>query len=144
MRSTGGAYAVAEILNNASRAAEKNILDHLRERDPELAVEIANLMFLFEDLITLSDTSIQKIIKEVDTKVLALSLKAAGEDLRAKIFNNMSERAGGMLKDEIEFLGAVRVTEVDDAQSHVLDVIRRLDETGEITIARGEAEELIE
>ncbi len=144
MRSTGGAYAVAEILNNATRAAEKNVLDHLRERDPELAVEIANLMFLFEDMLTLSDTSIQKIIKEVDTKVLALSLKAAGDDLRAKIFNNMSERAGGMLKDEIEFLGPVRVTEVDDAQSHVLDVIRQLDESGEITIARGEAEELVE
>ena len=144
MRSTGGAYAVAEILNNATRTAEKNILDHLRERDPELAVEIANLMFLFEDLITLSDTSIQKIIKEVDTKDLALSLKATSDDLRAKIYNNMSERAGGMLKDEIEFLGPVRVTEVDDAQSQVLDVIRRLDETGEITIARGEAEELVE
>ncbi|MBA7676879.1 Flagellar motor switch protein FliG [subsurface metagenome] len=144
MRSTGGAYAVAEILNNATRAAEKNILDHLRERDPELAVEIANLMFLFEDLVTLSDTSIQKIIKEVDTKVLALSLKAASEDLRAKIYNNMSERAGGMLKDEIEFLGPVRVTEVDDAQSQILDIIRQLDESGEITIARGEAEELIE
>ena len=144
MRSTGGAYAVAEILNNATRAAEKNILDHLRERDPELAVEIANLMFLFEDMLTLSDTSIQKIIKEVDTKVLALSLKATGDDLRAKIFNNMSERAGGMLKDEIEFLGPVRVTEVDDAQTHVLDVIRQLDESGEITIARGEAEELVE
>lgn len=144
MRSTGGAYAVAEILNNATRAAEKNILDHLRERDPELAVEVANLMFLFEDLVTLSDTSIQKIIKEVDTKVLALSLKATSEELQGKIFDNMSARAGGMLKDEIEFLGPVRVTEVESAQTQILDVIRRLDETGEITIARGEAEELIE
>ncbi len=144
MRSTGGAYAVAEILNNASRAAEKNILDHLKERDPELASEIANLMFLFEDLLTLSDQSIQKIIKEVDTKTLAMSLKATSGELQQKIYDNMSERAGGMLKDEIEFLGPVRIAEVEEAQSLVLDVVRHLDEAGEIAIARGETEELIE
>ena len=144
MRSTGGAYAVAEILNSTSRAAEKNILDHMRERDPELALEITNLMFLFEDLITLADESIQKIIKEVDTKTLALSLKATSTELQDKVYNNMSDRAGGMLKDELEFLGAVRVSEVEEAQSTVLDVVRRLDEANEITIARGgEAEELI-
>ena len=144
MRSTGGAYAVAEILNSASRAAEKNILDNVRERDPELAIEIANLMFLFEDLVTLSDDSIQKIIKEVDTKILALSLKATSDELQEKIYNNMSGRAGGMLKDELEFLGAVRVSEVEDAQGQILDVVRRLDDAGEIAIARGgEAEELI-
>jgi flagellar motor switch protein FliG len=144
MRSTGGAYAVAEILNSASRAAEKNILDHLRERDPELAMEITNLMFLFEDLITLSDDSIQKIIKEVDTKSLAMALKATSDELQAKVFNNMSERAGGMLRDELEFLGAVRVSEVEDAQGLILDVVRRLDEAGDISIVRGEAEELVE
>lgn len=144
MRSTGGAYAVAEILNSASRSAEKNILDHLRERDPELAMEITNLMFLFEDLVTLSDTSIQKIIKEVDSKTLAMSLKATSDELKAKIFDNMSERAGGMLKDEMEFLGPVRVAEVEEAQSMVLDAVRRLDEAGEIAITRGEAEELVE
>lgn len=144
MRSTGGAYAVAEILNSASRAAEKNILDHLRERDPELAMEITNLMFLFEDLNTLSDGSIQKLIKEVDTKTLAMALKATSDALKDKIYNNMSERAGGMLKDEIEFLGAVRVSEVEDAQSLILDVVRRMDDAGEIAIARGETEELIE
>ena len=144
MRSTGGAYAVAEILNSASRAAEQNILEHVRERDPELAMEITNLMFLFEDLVTLSDDSIQKIIKEVDTKSLALSLKATSPDLQEKIYKNMSGRAGGMLKDELEFLGAVRVSEVEEAQSLILDVVRRLDEAGEISIVRGgEAEELI-
>ncbi len=144
MASTGGAYAVAEILNSATRSAEKNVLDYIRERDPELAIEIANLMFLFEDITTLADVSIQKIIKEVDTKVLAMAMKTANDELQTKIYNNMSERAGGMLKDEIEFLGPVRVTEVDNAQSQILDVIRRLDEAGEITIVRGEAEELIE
>jgi flagellar motor switch protein FliG len=144
MRSTGGAYAVAEILNSASRAAEKNILDHLRERDPELAMEVTNLMFLFEDLVTLSDESIQKIVKEVDSKILAMALKATSDELQVKVFDNMSERAGGMLKDELEFLGAVRVSEVEDAQTQILDVVRRLDEAGEIAIVRGEAEELIE
>ncbi len=144
MRSTGGAYAVAEILNSASRAAEKNILEHVRERDPELAMEITNLMFLFEDLLTLSDDSIQKIIKEVDAKTLALALKATSAEMQEKVYNNMSSRAGGMLKDELEFLGAVRVSEVEEAQSLILDVVRRLDEAGEISIVRGgEAEELI-
>ena len=114
MRSTGGAPAVAEILNSASRSAEKNILDHMRERDPELAMEITNLMFLFEDIISLGDDSIQKIVKEVDSKTLAMALKATSDELKEKIYNNMSERASGMLKDELEFLGPVRVKEVEE------------------------------
>ena len=144
MRTTGGAPAVAEILNNATRAAEKNILDNLRERDPELAMEVTNLMFLFEDLAGLADDSIQKIVKEVDSKTLALSLKATSDELQAKIYNNMSERAANMLKDELEYLGPVRVREVDEAQTSILEIVRRLDEAGEITIARGETEEIIE
>ncbi len=144
MRATGGAPAVAEILNNASRAAEKNILDNLRERDPELAMEVTNLMFMFEDLSDLADDSIQKIVKEIDTKTLALSLKATSDELQAKIYDNMSERAANMLKDELDFLGPVRVREVDEAQSNILEIVRRLDEAGEITIARGETEEIIE
>ncbi len=145
MRSTGGAPAVAEILNNATRAAEKGILEHLRERDPEMAMEVTNLMFLFEDVATLADESIQKIIKEVDSKTLALALKATSDELQIKIYNNMSERAGGMLKDELEYLGPVRVREVEEAQGVILEIVRRLDEAGEITIARGEsAEEIIE
>ena len=145
MRSTGGAPAVAEILNSASRAAEKNILDHFRERDPELAMEVTNLMFLFEDLVTLADESIQKVIKEVDSKTLAMSLKATSDELQEKIFNNMSERAGGMLRDELEFLGPVRVREVEEAQAVILEIVRGLDEAGEIAISRGESQdELIE
>ena len=143
MRTTGGAPTVAEILNNASRSAEKNILDHLRERDPELAMEVTNLMFLFEDLVQLDDDSIQKVVKEVDSKTLALSLKATSDELQSKIFDNMSERAAGMLKDELEYLGPVRVREVEEAQSTILEIVRRLDESGEITIARGEAAEEI-
>lgn len=145
MRKTGGAHAVAEILNNASRAAEKNILDHLRERDPEVAMEVTNLMFVFEDLSTLADSSIQKIVKEVDSKTLAMALKATSEDLKEKIFDNMSDRAAGMLKDELEFLGPVRVRDVEESQSTILEIVRRLDDAGEISISRGEgAEELIE
>ena len=145
MRKTGGAPAVAEILNSASRSAEKNILDHLRERDPELAMEVTNLMFLFEDLLTLSDESIQKIIKEVDSKTLALSLKATTTELQEKIYNNMSDRAAGMLRDEIEYLGPVRVREVEETQATILEVVRRLDDAGEITISRGETQdELVE
>ena len=144
MRTSGGPHAVAEILNNASRSAEKNILDNLRERDPELALEVTNLMFLFEDLTDMADDSIQKIIKEIDSKTLALSLKATSDELQTKIYDNMSERAANMLKDELEFLGPVRVREVDEAQASILEIVRRLDEAGEITIARGDAEEIIE
>ena len=144
MRTTGGPHAVAEILNNASRSAEKNILNDLRERDPELALEVTNLMFLFEDLTEMADDSIQKIIKEIDSKTLALSLKATSDELQTKIYDNMSERAANMLKDELEFLGPVRVREVDEAQASILEIVRRLDEAGEITIARGASEEIIE
>ncbi|MCK4579228.1 MAG: flagellar motor switch protein FliG [Candidatus Marinimicrobia bacterium] len=145
MRTTGGANAVAEILNNASRSAEKNILDHLRERDPELALEVTNLMFLFEDIANMADDNIQKIVKEVDSKTLALAMKATSDELKDKIYSNMSDRAAGMLKDELEYLGPVRVREVDEAQAGILEIVRRLDEAGEITISRGEAaEEIIE
>ena len=92
----------------------------------------------------MADDSIQKIIKEIDSKTLALSLKATSDELQAKIYDNMSERAASMLKDELEFLGPVRVREVDEAQASILEIVRRLDEAGEITIARGDAEEIIE
>ena len=106
---------------------------------------VTNLMFLFEDLASLGDDSIQKIIKEVDSKTLAMSLKATSAELQDKIFNNMSERAAGMLRDELEFLGPVRVREVEESQGVILEVVRRLDEAGEIAISRGESEdELIE
>ncbi len=140
----GGVEAMAEILNAVSRTAEKNILDNLRERDPQLAAEIKDYMFVFEDLISLPDNAIQAILKNVESKTLALALKAASNELREKIFNNMSERAASMLKDEIEFLGAVRVKDVEAAQKQILEVVRSLEEAGEIVLARGEEEEIIE
>jgi len=145
LSTTGGAEAVAEILNSASRSAEKNILDRLREKEPKLAEEIMSLMFLFEDIVRLPDSSVQRIVKEVDSKTLALALKATSSELKDKIFRNMSERAAEMLQDEISYLGPVRVRDVESAQKQILDILHQLEETGEIVLSRGaEEEEIIE
>ncbi len=144
LSNTGGAEAVAEILNSTSRAAEKNILDALRERDPEMAEEVTNLMFVFEDILTLQDDAIQKVVKEIDSKTLALALKATSGELKEKILNNMSERAAEMLQDELQYLKNVRVKDVEDSQKQILDVVHNLEESGEIVITRGEEEEIIE
>jgi len=141
---TGGVGTVAEILNSVSRASEKNILGSLRERDENLASEITNLMFLFEDIGHLSAAVIQRILQEVDSKTLAMALKATSNDLKEMIFKNMSERASAMLKEELEYLGPVRLKDVENAQKDILDVARRLEEQGEIILSRGEEEELIE
>jgi len=141
---TGGVGAVAEILNSISRTSEKNILSHLRERDADLATEINDLMFIFEDLVSLPSTSIQAILKEVNTNTVALALKATSPELREKVFDNMSERAAAMLKEELEYMGSVRLKDVENAQKEILDVARRLEESGEISLARGEEEELID
>ncbi len=141
---TGGAGAVAEILNSTSRAAEKNILEQLKEQDPKLAEEITSLMFLFEDIIHLPDSVIQMINKEINGKTLAMSLKATSVDLKDKFMRNMSERAGDMLREEIEYLGPVRVRDVDNAQAEILEIIRKLEEAGEISLGRGVEEEIIE
>lgn len=145
LRRQGGAEAVAEILNSTTRAAEKNILSNLKEVDPELSEEITSLMFLFEDIHKLPDTSIQRIIKEVDSKTIALALKSTSNELKEKIFSCMSERAAEMLRDELQYLGPVRVRDVEAAQKQVLDIIHQLEETGEIVIGRSvEEEEIIE
>lgn len=141
---TGGVESVAEILNSVSRTSEKKILTSLRERDAQLATEITDLMFLFEDIAHLPNTSIQRILKEVDSKTLALALKATSDELREIIFKNMSERAASMLKEELEYLGAVRVKDVEKAQKDILETARRLEEQGELMLARGEEEEILE
>jgi flagellar motor switch protein FliG len=140
---TGGVESVAQILNSVSRTSEKNILTNLKERDASLAAEIHDLMFIFEDVIRLPDASIQRILKEVDSKSLAMALKATTSELRNKIFQNMSERAAGMLKEELEYLGAVRLRDVENAQKEILDVARKLEEAGEIMLSL-EEEEIIE
>ncbi len=141
---TGGVETMAEILNSVSRASEKNILTNLRERDAGLATEITDLMFMFEDLGHLPDQAIQQILKEVDSKTLALALKAVGEEFKETVFRNMSERAAKMLKEELDYLGPVRVKDVEGAQKDILEVARRLEEAGQIMLSRGDDEELLE
>jgi len=140
---TGGVGTVAEILNSVSRTSEKNILTNLRERDADLASEINDLMFIFEDLISLQGGVIQSILKEVQSNSIALALKATSPELRDKVFENMSERAASMLKEELDYMGAVRLKDVEAAQKDILDVARRLEESGEIQLTRGDEEELI-
>lgn len=141
---TGGVESVAGILNSVSRTAEKNILTNLRERDANLANEINDLMFIFEDIVKLSASVIQRILKEVDSKSLALALKATSGDLREKVFQNMSERAAAMLKEELEYLGPVRLKDVESAQKSILETARLLEDQGEIVLSRGEEEEVVE
>lgn len=141
---TGGVESVAEILNSVSRASEKNILTHLRERNAGLATEITDLMFMFDDIGNLPDQAIQLILKEVDSKSLALAMKATGEEMKEKIYKNMSERAAKMLKEELDYLGPVRVKDVEGAQKDILEITRRLEESGQVVLSRGDEEELLE
>ncbi|NLH19135.1 MAG: flagellar motor switch protein FliG [Thermotogaceae bacterium] len=139
----GGLDTVVEFMNSLDRATEKEILDKLSETDPELSEEIRRHMFVFEDVVKLDDRSMQMVLREVDTKDLSRALKGASEEILNKIVSNLSKRAGQLLKEEIEFLGPLRVVDVEEAQQKIVNVIRRLEESGEIFIARGGGEELI-
>jgi len=140
----GGVKAVAEILNMAGKTAEKMILDEIETRNPELADKIRDLMFTFDDLVYLDDRSIQRVLKEVDTRQMALALKGASEEVKEKIFKNMSERAATILREEMEFMGPVRVRDVEEAQRQIASMVRTLEEEGEIVISRGGgAEEIL-
>jgi flagellar motor switch protein FliG len=140
----GGVKAVAEMLNSVDRGTEKNILGNLERENPELATEIKSLMFVFEDVLLIDDRSMQRVLKEVDTKELAMALKGASEELQIKFFRNMSSRAAEMIKEDMEFMGPVRLKDVEEVQQRIVDVIRRLEEDGEIVISgRGGDEEII-
>ncbi|MEW5693114.1 MAG: flagellar motor switch protein FliG [Candidatus Hydrogenedentota bacterium] len=139
----GGVDAIVEILNLVDRSTEKSIIETLEDEDPELAEEIKKRMFVFEDIKILDDRAVQQVLREVDTKDLALALKGVDETVQTKIFNNMSKRAGTMLREEMEFMGPVRLRDVEEAQQRIVNVIRKLEESGEIIIARGGEEELI-
>lgn len=139
----GGIDTAAEIINNIDRTTEKSIMEKLGYESPELAEEIRRRLFVFEDLLKLDDRSVQLVLREVDTRDLAVALKGASEELKEKIFNNMSKRAAQLLKDELEFMGPVRIKDVEEAQQKIINVVRRLEEAGEIVIARGGGEELI-
>jgi len=137
----GGIEALADIINRVDRSAEKKIMETLEASDIELAEKIRELMFVFEDIIKLDDRSIQRVLREVETKDLALALKGSNSDVKEKIFRNMSERASGMLKDDMEYMGPVRAKEVQEAQTKIVAVIRALEATGEITIFRDDSED---
>lgn len=143
MSVVGGLDTAAEIMNNLDRSTEKNLMERLTYESPELAEEIRKRMFVFEDILKLDDRSVQLVLREINTQDLAVALKGASEDLKEKIFNNMSKRAQQLLKDEIEFMGPVRVKDVEEAQQKIINVIRRLEEAGEIVVAHGGGEELI-
>ena len=130
----GGAKAVAEILNRVDRTAEKQIFEGLEPANPQLAEEIRRLMFTFDDIARLDDRSMQRLLKEVDQKELARALKAAAESVAQKIFANLSERAQTMLRQEIEYLGPVRLRDVEDAQGKIVRIVRALEEAGEIIV----------
>jgi flagellar motor switch protein FliG len=140
----GGVKALVELLNWIDRTSERMILDSLSETNPELAEEVKKMMFVFEDIVQLDDRSIQQVLKEVDMKELALALKGCSEEVQQRIFKNMSERAANMLKEDMEFMGPVRLRNVEEAQQRIVAIIRRMEEAGEIVIARGGgAEEMV-
>ncbi len=141
---SGGTKAVADILNLIETSSEKIILESIESDDPELASEIKNLMFVFEDVILLDDRSIQKVLKEVETKDLSIALKAASEDVKKKIFSNVSERVAVMIQEEMEYMGPVRLSDVESAQQRIVEVIRRLQEEGQVIISgRGGKDEVV-
>jgi len=139
----GGVKSLVEVLNWVDRSTEKTILESLSENQPELAEEVKKLMFVFEDIVMLDDRAIQQVLKEVDSKELSLALRGVGESVQARIFKNMSERAASMMKEEMEFMGPVRLRAVEEAQQRVVNIIRKLEESGEIIVARGGGEEMI-
>ncbi|MBI4717332.1 MAG: flagellar motor switch protein FliG [Planctomycetes bacterium] len=140
----GGVESVAEILNLADRSTEKGILEALEGQDPDLVEQIRRLMFVFEDIMLVNDKGIQSVLKEIDNEDLALALKTASPDLMDKIFRNMSERAAQLIKEDMEYMGPVRVSDVEAAQQKIVDVVRRLEDAGEIIISgRGGEKEMI-
>lgn len=139
----GGIQAIVEVLNRVDRGTERTIMNALEEDEPELADEIRKRMFMFEDIVKLDDRSIQQVIREVDMRDWALALKTASEEVAQRIYQNMSKRASEMLKEDIEYMGPVRLRDVEEAQQKVVSTIRRLEESGDIIIARGGEDEII-
>ncbi len=144
MEKAGGVPTVAEILNLADRSTEKTIMEGLESEDPDLVEQIRRLMFVFEDILLVNDKGIQAVLKEIDNDELALALKTASQELQAKIFANMSERASSLIKEDMQYMGPVRVSDVEAAQQRIVDVVRRLEESGDVIIqGRGGDAELV-
>lgn len=140
----GGVDTVAEMLNLADRSTEKGIMEGLEAEDPDLVEQIRRLMFVFEDILLVNDKGIQSVLKEVDNDELALALKTASQELKDKIFKNMSERAAQLIAEDMQYMGPVRVSDVEGAQQKIVDIVRRLEDAGEIVIAgRGGEKEMV-
>ena len=140
---TGGVEAVVDVLNGVDRATERTILDALEIQDPDLAEEIKKRMFVFEDIVTLDGRAIQRVVRESDNDDLKLALKVASEEVKEIVFRNMSKRMADTFLEEMEFMGPVRLRDVEEAQSRIVAVIRRLEEAGEVVIARGGGDDII-
>jgi len=139
----GGIQSIVDILNSVDRGTEKNIMDTLEIQDVELAEEIRKRMFIFEDIISLDSTSIQRFIRDTDNKELAVALKGATKEVADVIYANMSKRMAEMIKEDMDFMGPVRLRDVEEAQQKIVNVIRRLEDAGEIIISRGGGDEII-
>ena len=139
----GGVDAIVEILNTVDRGTEKHIMETLEIDEPELADEIRKKMFVFEDILTLDDRSIQRVLREVDNNELAVALKSAGDDVQNAIFNNLSKRLATMIREDMDFMGPVRMKDVEEAQQKIVNIIRKLEDSGEIVTSRGGGDELV-
>jgi len=139
----GGVDAIVEILNTVDRGTEKHIMETLEIDEPELADEIRKKMFVFEDILTLDDRSIQRVLREVDNNELAVALKSANEEVQNAIFNNLSKRLATMIREDMDFMGPVRMKDVEEAQQKIVNIIRKLEDSGEIVTSRGGGDELV-
>lgn len=139
----GGVDAIVEVLNSVDRTTEKSIIESLEEEDPELAEEIKKRMFVFEDIVLLDDRAIQKVLRDVDMSDLAKALKGVEQEVQDKIFRNMSKRAGALLREDMEYMGPIRLKDVEEAQSKIVNIIRKLEEQGDIVIARGDDSDVL-
>ncbi len=143
MTQAGGPKALVDLLNRVDRSTERLIIENLSETAPELADTVRNMMFVFEDVVVLEDKAIQALLKDVDAKELATALKGVNANVQEKIYKNMSERAQAMLKEDMEFMGPVRMRVVEEAQQKIVAVIRRLEESGEIVVSRSSEEDVL-
>ena len=139
----GGIDSIVEVLNTVDRGTEKHIMENLEIEEPELADEIRKKMFVFEDILMLDDRSIQRVLREVENSELAVALKGANEDVQNAIFNNMSSRLSAMIREDMEYMGPVRMKDVEEAQQKIVNVIRKLEDSGEIVISRGGGDEIV-
>ena len=139
----GGVDKIVEILNTVDRSTEKHIMESLEIEEPELADEIRKKMFVFEDILLLDDRAIQRVLRDVDNNDLAIALKNANEEVQGVIFKNLSKRLAAMIKEDMDFMGPVRMKDVEEAQQKIVGVIRRLEDAGEIVISRGGGDEIV-